>query len=141
MKVMENEKVSALLSGQREKLGLSADEISRRTFIRRSYIDAIDRGDYKVIPDPVYTKGFIRNYAKAVGLSGDALVRQWVREEGGAAPKTAVSPKKRPLHEIPRTADVAVRATGKRPLNKVEWAIIAAAVLLVVLLWVRFFYL
>lgn len=138
---MDNEKVSALLAGQREKLGLSADEISRRTCIRRSYIDAIERGNYKVIPDPVYTKGFIRNYAKAVGLSGDALVRQWVREEGGADPKPAVSKEKRPLHEIPRTADVAVRSTGKRPLNTVEWTIIAAAVLLAALLWLWLFYL
>ncbi len=138
---MDNEKVSALLAGQREKLGLSADEISRRTCIRRSYIDAIDRGDYKVIPDPVYTKGFIRNYAKAVGLSGDALVRQWVREEGSGSTKPAVSPKKQPLHEISRTADVAGRPEGKRPLNKVEWAIIAAAVLLAVLLWLWLFYL
>lgn len=136
---MDNEKVSAILSGQREKLGLSVEDVSRQTLIRRTYIEAIDRGDYGVIPDPVYTKGFIRNYAKAVGLLPDAVVRQWVREEEGGWERPKIS-KNIPVHEMPRKAEVALRASGRRPFNQVEWAIIIVVIALLVFFWLWLLY-
>lgn len=77
---MGNESVGAILKAQREQNQMDLDAVCRKTYIRQSYLDAIERGEYKVIGDPVYVKGFIRNYAQAVGLDGDAMVRQFNAE-------------------------------------------------------------
>lgn len=142
---MVQEKVADILSRQRVKLGLSVEDICRKTLIRQVYIEAIERGDYAAISDAVYTRGFIRNYAKAIGLNGDSMVRQWSREqEETAGPAhsegTKVSRQKKPAHEFSRTSDVMVRAAGKRPFNAVEWIIIAAVTGLIILFWLWMLY-
>ena len=52
----------------REKKGMSLTEIQEFTKIRLRYLEAIESGELDVIPGEVYRKGFISNYANAVGL-------------------------------------------------------------------------
>ncbi|HJT63377.1 MAG TPA: helix-turn-helix transcriptional regulator, partial [Candidatus Limnocylindria bacterium] len=40
----------------------------RETRIRARYLVALEAGDYRDLPDPVYTRGFVRNYAQYLGL-------------------------------------------------------------------------
>jgi cytoskeleton protein RodZ len=40
----------------------------RETRIRARYLTALEAGDYDDLPDPVYTRGFVRNYARYLGL-------------------------------------------------------------------------
>jgi cytoskeletal protein RodZ len=40
----------------------------RETRIRARYLTALEAGDYADLPDPVYTRGFVRNYARYLGL-------------------------------------------------------------------------
>jgi cytoskeletal protein RodZ len=40
----------------------------RDTRIRARYLIALEAGDYRDLPSPVYTKGFVRNYAQYLGL-------------------------------------------------------------------------
>jgi cytoskeletal protein RodZ len=40
----------------------------RETRIRARYLAALEAGDYHDLPDPVYTRGFVRNYARYLGL-------------------------------------------------------------------------
>lgn len=67
------------LKQEREKRGLSLDEISATTHIRRKYLEAIEVDDYSIMPGEVYLKGFIRSYADAVGLNGWDLVEEYNR--------------------------------------------------------------
>ncbi len=41
----------------------------RETRIRARYLIALEAGDYRDLPSPVYTKGFVRNYAQYLGLN------------------------------------------------------------------------
>ena len=43
----------------------------RETRIRARYLVALEAGDYRDLPDPVYTRGFVRNYAQYLGLDPD----------------------------------------------------------------------
>lgn len=43
----------------------------RETRIRARYLTALEAGDYRDLPDPVYTRGFVRNYAQYLGLDPD----------------------------------------------------------------------
>lgn len=74
------------LRREREKQGLTIKDIENETSIRSLYITAIENGDYDSLPGDVYTKGFIRNYAKALNLDSDSLLRQYNSERDISTP-------------------------------------------------------
>ena len=48
--------------------GLSTADVERDTRINRGYIDAIEEGRFETLPAPVYARGFVRSYARYLGL-------------------------------------------------------------------------
>lgn len=66
----------------REARGESLDDVSRVSRIGRNYLAAIESDDLEKLPKDAYTRGFIRLYAKYLGLSEDEAV---LRMEGKAA--------------------------------------------------------
>lgn len=57
-----------LLRAEREKKGLSHDQVARSTRLRRHYIEALEKEEWENLPSPVFVKGFIRSYARTIGL-------------------------------------------------------------------------
>ena len=84
------------LYAARERKGVDLYRAERDTKIRARYLSALERGDYKELPGPVYTKGFLRNYAVYLGLDPEEIVVQWRRERGSEARDTA------PVITVPR---------------------------------------
>lgn len=70
------------LYSARERKGVDLYRAERDTKIRARYLGALERGDYKELPGPVYTKGFLRNYALYLGLDPDEVLDHWRRERG-----------------------------------------------------------
>lgn len=64
-------KIGCLLKEQREAQSLSVQEISGRTKIRQCLLQAIEEGDLKQLPEPVYVLQFVKRYAEALGLRGE----------------------------------------------------------------------
>ena len=79
----------------RERKGVDLYRAERDTKIRARYLGALERGDYKELPGPVYTKGFLRNYALYLGLDPEDVLIQWRRERGDGKeqPPAIVVPK------------------------------------------------
>lgn len=75
--------VSLLLKEAREQNGLSLEEISQRTYIKLPYLEALENGSLERLPANVYTCGYIRQYAKVLGLDGSALVAKFQEEAQG----------------------------------------------------------
>jgi cytoskeleton protein RodZ len=73
--------IGAKLRAVREAKKITLAEIQERTKIRLRYLEAIESGDWEVIPGEVYRRGFICNYAHEVGLDGDALLREYSKTE------------------------------------------------------------
>ena len=48
--------------------------ISKQLCIREEFLEALENGQYDVIPEPVYILGFARNYAMELGLNPDEVV-------------------------------------------------------------------
>lgn len=65
---MDLNQLGELLRERREAAGLSLDEVAERTKISRRSLSSIEHGRLDDLPHPVYTKGFIRNYASVLGL-------------------------------------------------------------------------
>lgn len=78
-----------ILRTTRESLHLTLDEIQERTKIRKRYLQAIEEGDFTILPGLVYARGFVKSYAEQLGLDGYALLR----EHGLMEDVTAVEPK------------------------------------------------
>lgn len=59
-----------LLREQRERLGLSLEELAQLTRIQRRQLWAIEEGRSESLPERVYIQGMVRRYADALGLDG-----------------------------------------------------------------------
>ncbi|MBL6077747.1 helix-turn-helix domain-containing protein [Belnapia sp. T18] len=70
------------LRDARFALGLSVDDIAASLRIRRPYLVALEEGRVRDLPAPAYAVGFVRTYARALGLDEDEVVRRF-REASG----------------------------------------------------------
>ncbi len=62
------------LEATRQEKGLSLEAMAITTKIQRRLLQAIETGNLNELPEPVYTQGFIRQYAYALGLDGAEFV-------------------------------------------------------------------
>ena len=65
------------LRREREIRGISLKEIADATKISKRFLDAIERNDHKTLPAPVFTRGFVREYARYLGLSVEEMVNRY----------------------------------------------------------------
>jgi cytoskeleton protein RodZ len=63
------------LKRAREKLGLSINDVAEAQHLRLSIIQAIEDGNYDQIDSELFLKGYVRAYAKQVGVDADALIQ------------------------------------------------------------------
>ena len=77
---------SALLTEARERLGLSQKEVADQLYLTTSFIKHIDDGEFSRIPKAAFIKGYLRTYARVVGLSGDEIVALYDAELQVAEP-------------------------------------------------------
>ena len=70
------------LRRERVRRNLTFKDIEQVLHIKTTYLEAIEDGNYAVIPGRVYAKGFIRNYGNYLGLDGDRLVKVYQNQVG-----------------------------------------------------------
>lgn len=56
--------------------------VSKQLCIREEFLEALEQGNYNVIPETVYILGFARNYAMELGLNPDEIVNKLKKEMG-----------------------------------------------------------
>ena len=66
------------LRRQREAREVSLRDIAERTKISLRYLEAMEEDRFDVLPAPVFAKGFLREYARYVGLSPDEVVNHYL---------------------------------------------------------------
>lgn len=89
----EREESSAVTPGQlltagRQKAGLSIDEAADRLKLPESYILALESNEFETLPGLVFARGYVRRYARALGLDGDELVDHFDRFTGHSGAET-----------------------------------------------------
>ena len=55
-------------------------EVARSTRIRVRYLELLESGEYEKLPADVYVRGFLRNYARFLGVDESALIKLYERE-------------------------------------------------------------
>ncbi|MFO7876125.1 MAG: DUF4115 domain-containing protein [Desulfovermiculus sp.] len=79
---MDYSELGAYLKEEREKQGFSLEDIQQKTKISISSLEAIEEGRVNELPHPVYTKGFIKNYAQCLGLNADEVAASFAQKAG-----------------------------------------------------------
>jgi cytoskeletal protein RodZ len=69
----------------REARHLSLSDVSKQIHVRSVYLQSIEDEDWTSIAAPVYVRGFIRTYARFLGLDPDEGVRRYNQLLGDAA--------------------------------------------------------
>jgi cytoskeletal protein RodZ len=69
----------------REARGLSLSDVAERLHIRSVYLAAIEDEDWKAIGAPVYVRGFMRTYARFLGLDAEDAVARFGTSPSAAA--------------------------------------------------------
>lgn len=66
-----------ILREARETKGLTLQEVQDETRISTRYLEALEGGEYDRLPTPVHVRGFLRNYARFLGLDPEPLLDRY----------------------------------------------------------------
>jgi cytoskeleton protein RodZ len=83
------ETVGAELRAARLKRGEELDAVAAKLKIRKDILQALEDSDYERQPPKVYAIGFVRAYARYLGLNAEALVKRYKTEIAGRTPDRA----------------------------------------------------
>lgn len=90
------------LKQARERRGIALSEIARVTKINERQLEALEADAFDRLPSPIFVKGFIQAYARAVGLDPEAAVRHYVaycQAQQAAVVQAAPSASRPPIWE------------------------------------------
>lgn len=81
-----------LLAAARVRAGLTLADVSARSRVPIAALEAIDADDHRAIAAPVYVRGFVRLYAREVGLDPAVVVGLLDRAAADSMVSTAREP-------------------------------------------------
>ncbi len=126
--------LAAWLTAGRTVCGLTREHVARVTRIQQRTIERLEEGRFDELPADVFVRGFIRNYARCVGLSVDDALARYAACGFAAAP--VASPQAHALLEsmaplaplAARTSSVVVVPAAPRVLQQTapETVVVAA---------------
>lgn len=143
-----------ILREARETKGLTLQEVQDETRINVRYLEALEDGDYERLPTPVHTRGFLRNYARFLGLDPQPLLDRYNYgpgkrqrpSESFKQPEPVADPLKEPpanqpfFEPVNMEVDAGFSRRGNRSSETIlRLVIIAALVGLIYLAGQRFF--
>ena len=98
----DDTRLGDLMRGERATLGKSLLDVQRELRIRASYVAAIENCDISSFDTPSFVSGYVRSYARYLGMDPDWTFRRFCRESGfmpthGMAPSASgPKPARRP---------------------------------------------
>jgi cytoskeleton protein RodZ len=91
------------LRREREMRGITLDEISESTKISRRHLESLEREDFDSLPGGIFNKGFVRAYARFLGLDEDQAVADYTaitHEEPAPADQFPLEVHQKPNREL-----------------------------------------
>jgi cytoskeletal protein RodZ len=67
----------------RDERGISISEVAEQTRISPMYLELIENDDYRTLPGGIFNKGFVKSYAKYVGLDEQEALQDYARIVAG----------------------------------------------------------
>jgi cytoskeleton protein RodZ len=128
------------LKKEREQRSISLDDISLSTKIGTRMLRALEEEKFEQLPGGIFNKGFVRAYARHVGLDEEQTLADYMEALGAsrvqalpeahAAAKPEPAPDRRPV----------AYAGGEQGASEIPWGMLALALLLIVLAFASWSY-
>ena len=94
--------IGARLAAARKKCELDIGVVANELNLDANIITALENDDTAALPAAIFVKGYLRNYARLVGLPEDEMVSDYAAQTGEPPPLTVVSVKsKTPFFQLP----------------------------------------
>ncbi len=114
------ESLGAKLRREREKKNLSLEQASSVTKIGTRFLTAIETDQFDQLPGGIFNRGFIRSYARYLGLDEETIIDQYIAAAGGNDPNMPVQP------QVSQEVWPEERSESRAP-----WMALAVAVLII----------
>jgi cytoskeleton protein RodZ len=123
------ESFGARLKREREQRSVTLDEISLSTKISTRFLRALEEGHFEQLPGGIFNKGFVRAYARHLGIDEEQAIADYLAANGGAQPEKPVA--------VPEPTVLEVRAEAERDgaVARIPWGVFAIALLILALLF------
>lgn len=116
-------KAGALLKQLRNKKNISIQEVASQLRLDPRIIIALEEDDYDIFPADTYIRGYLRNYAKLIGIDGDEIISAYE----SAAPE--------PPEIIPDVKHSSQVSSSDKPVKAFTYLITFILVLLLFIWW------
>jgi len=83
------ESIGEFFKQVRETKGLTLDDVALKTRIHPDFLIALEEGNFTKLPDQVFAKGFVRSYARSLGLDEEDAMRRFEGSAGAFYEKQA----------------------------------------------------
>jgi cytoskeleton protein RodZ len=118
----------ARLKQEREQRGITLDDISQATKIGTRMLRALEEEHFDQLPGGIFNKGFVRSYARVVGIDEEQAIAEYLAATGTVLPGKQPENDASPVAEIRAQMELRQEETGRVP-----WGRFAAALLIVAL--------
>jgi cytoskeletal protein RodZ len=133
------------LKRRREERNISLADISEATRIGTRFLKAIEADNYSILPGGIFTRSFIRAYAKQVGLNEDEAVARYQQQVTGQTVEAQAQPLPQAEQVVRQITPPEKRArkpepiTYHQPATRMSWPTIiigaGIAVFIVLIVW------
>ncbi|NDP47392.1 MAG: helix-turn-helix domain-containing protein [Sulfuriferula multivorans] len=86
--------VGQVLREAREAQNITLEDVAMRLRLMHRQVDAMETDDFGSLGQPVFARGFVRNYARLMGLQPEPLL---ARMDGAPAEPSPVAPPEHPM--------------------------------------------
>jgi cytoskeleton protein RodZ len=112
-----------ILRLQREQQNFSIQEIAKRTHLNKKIIESIENDSQEGMPSTIYVRGYLRSYAKIVGVDADEIIRLYNADSPPPPPE--ILPEVKPPSQV---------SSNDKPVKAFTYLITLGLVLLL-LIW------
>ncbi len=77
----------------REERGITISEVAEQTRISALYIESIENDDYRTLPGGIFNKGFVKSFAKYVGVDEQEALQDYAQLIASQGSQAADEPK------------------------------------------------
>ncbi len=129
------------LKAEREKRSITLDQISLTTKIGTRMLQALEEDKFSQLPGGIFNKGFVRAYARCVGIDEEQAVSDYLQASGEAPPPRTEAEVEAGAEPPPpgRSVFAAARELSSSS-RELPWGLFAALLLVIALalsVWTR----
>jgi cytoskeleton protein RodZ len=94
--------IGVMLRTARNQRNLQIEQVAKELHLEPRIITAIENDDQASLPEPIFVQGYLRSYARLLGLPADEVARRYCAQGQDPPPLSVIGPRRKaPLLPLP----------------------------------------